>query len=69
VVGAGAIGQLILQLVLNAGAGERLVVETSRLRREVARACGAAQARLAVQLLAWVLFRLSLSGPPRPGSA
>jgi 2-desacetyl-2-hydroxyethyl bacteriochlorophyllide A dehydrogenase len=44
VVGTGAIGQLILQLVLNAGAGETLVVETARLRREVARACGAAQA-------------------------
>jgi threonine dehydrogenase-like Zn-dependent dehydrogenase len=44
VAGAGAIGQLILQLVLNAGAGETLVVETSRLRRDVARACGAAQA-------------------------
>ncbi len=44
VIGAGAIGQLILQVVLNAGAGETLVVETSRLRREVARACGAGQA-------------------------
>jgi threonine dehydrogenase-like Zn-dependent dehydrogenase len=44
VAGTGAIGQLILQLVLNAGAGETLVVETSRLRRDVARACGAAQA-------------------------
>ncbi|MGI8451155.1 MAG: zinc-binding dehydrogenase [Streptosporangiaceae bacterium] len=42
--GTGAIGQLILQLVLNAGAGETLVVETSRLRRDVAWACGAAQA-------------------------
>ena len=44
VAGAGAIGQLILQLVRGAGAGETLVVETSRLRRDVARACGAAQA-------------------------
>ena len=44
VAGAGAIGQLILQLVRRAGAGETLVVETSRLRRDVARACGAAQA-------------------------
>jgi hypothetical protein len=35
---------LILQLVRRAGAGETLVVETSRLRRDVARACGAAQA-------------------------
>jgi (R,R)-butanediol dehydrogenase/meso-butanediol dehydrogenase/diacetyl reductase len=42
--GTGAIGQLILQLVRGAGAGETLVVEPSRLRRDVARACGAAEA-------------------------
>jgi 2-desacetyl-2-hydroxyethyl bacteriochlorophyllide A dehydrogenase len=44
VLGAGAIGQLILQLALNAGAGETVVVEPSTLRRSVAVACGAAQA-------------------------
>ncbi|MBV9795067.1 MAG: alcohol dehydrogenase catalytic domain-containing protein [Actinobacteria bacterium] len=44
VLGAGAIGQLILQLALNAGAGETVVIEPSRLRRDVAVACGAAQA-------------------------
>ncbi len=43
IVGAGAIGQLILQLVCNLGAGETVVVETSRLRRQVAEACGVAQ--------------------------
>ena len=44
VLGAGAIGQLILQLALNAGAGETVVVEPSSLRRDVARASGAGQA-------------------------
>jgi 2-desacetyl-2-hydroxyethyl bacteriochlorophyllide A dehydrogenase len=44
ILGAGAIGQLILQLILNAGAGETVVVEPSRLRREAALACGAGQA-------------------------
>ena len=44
VLGAGAIGQLILQLALNAGAGETVVVEPSSLRRDVALACGAGQA-------------------------
>jgi 2-desacetyl-2-hydroxyethyl bacteriochlorophyllide A dehydrogenase len=44
VIGAGAIGQLILQVVLNAGAAETVVVEPSRLRRAVALACGAGQA-------------------------
>jgi threonine dehydrogenase-like Zn-dependent dehydrogenase len=44
VIGAGAIGQLILQVVLNAGAAETVVVERSRLRRDVALACGAGQA-------------------------
>jgi 2-desacetyl-2-hydroxyethyl bacteriochlorophyllide A dehydrogenase len=41
VLGAGAIGQLVLQLVLNVGVGETLVVEPSQLRRKVAVACGA----------------------------
>ena len=44
ILGAGAIGQLILQLTLNAGAAETVVVEPSRLRREVAVACGAGAA-------------------------
>jgi 2-desacetyl-2-hydroxyethyl bacteriochlorophyllide A dehydrogenase len=43
VLGGGAIGQLILQLALNAGAGETVVVEPSSLRRDVALACGAGQ--------------------------
>jgi threonine dehydrogenase-like Zn-dependent dehydrogenase len=38
VVGAGAIGQLILQLAVNAGTGEATVVETSAPRRRVASA-------------------------------
>ena len=41
ILGAGAIGQLVLQLVLNVGVGETLVVEPSQLRRKVAVACGA----------------------------
>lgn len=41
ILGAGAIGQLILQVALSAGAGESLVVEPSVYRREVARSCGA----------------------------
>jgi threonine dehydrogenase-like Zn-dependent dehydrogenase len=44
VLGAGAIGQLILQLALNAGAAETVVVEPSGLRRDVALTCGAGQA-------------------------
>jgi len=41
ILGAGAIGQLILQVALSAGAGESLVVEPSGYRREVAKNCGA----------------------------
>lgn len=43
VLGAGAIGQLVLQVALNAGAGNALVVEPSLFRREVAAACGASE--------------------------
>jgi L-iditol 2-dehydrogenase len=44
ILGAGAIGQLILQLALNAGAAETVVIEPSRLRRDVAVSCGAGAA-------------------------
>lgn len=43
VLGAGAIGQLVLQVALNAGAGHALVVETSPFRWEVAAACGSSE--------------------------
>jgi 2-desacetyl-2-hydroxyethyl bacteriochlorophyllide A dehydrogenase len=41
VLGAGPIGQLALQVARAAGAGETLVVESSRFRRDTALACGA----------------------------
>ena len=50
ILGAGAIGQLVLQLVLNLGVGETLVVEPSALRRKVALACGASGALTPEQL-------------------
>jgi 2-desacetyl-2-hydroxyethyl bacteriochlorophyllide A dehydrogenase len=43
ILGAGAIGQLILQLALNAGAADVLVVEKAPLRRKVAETNGATQ--------------------------
>jgi 2-desacetyl-2-hydroxyethyl bacteriochlorophyllide A dehydrogenase len=41
VFGAGAIGQVVLQVARAAGAGETLVVESSELRRRTASECGA----------------------------
>jgi 2-desacetyl-2-hydroxyethyl bacteriochlorophyllide A dehydrogenase len=43
VIGAGPIGQLVLQAAKAAGAGELLAIEGSPYRREVALACGAAE--------------------------
>jgi 2-desacetyl-2-hydroxyethyl bacteriochlorophyllide A dehydrogenase len=41
ILGAGAIGQLVLQVALAAGAGATLIVEISEFRREIAKKCGA----------------------------